>query len=338
MGTRQLMNIAPGSVASFEGIVGRSRCMHELYRKVQLAAATDVTILISGESGTGKELVARAIHRRSARQRSAFIAINCGALAQDLVPSELFGHEKGAFTGAVDIRNGLFERANDGTLFLDEVSSMDYRTQTSLLRILENREYRRVGGGRTHKTNARIIAATNKDLFQAVQNGHFRKDLYYRLEVFTIALPPLRMRQDDLPLLIAEFVRMFNHELGKKITKISDESIEYLRAYDWPGNVRELKNIIQRAIILSGGQALTADLLPDRMLKGKAKRQPLTMDMGLTLKEIEKRYIERTLQWLGGNKLKASQVLGISRRALYNKIQELPSTLGLCEKLKVLKI
>ena len=233
---------------SFDGLVAQSKLMQDIFWKINLAAENDITVLITGESGTGKELVAKSIHQRSPRSSCPFVPINMGAVTKDLAASELFGHVKGAFTGATELRDGLFENARGGTLFLDEVSTLDNKTQTSLLRILENREFRRVGGKKTIYTDARIIAATNKDLRKAVEEGSFRKDLYFRLEVFTITLPPLRERWIDIPLLIKEFIKRFNNEMDKCVKKVSKDAIDYLIQYDWPGNVRELKNVIQRAI------------------------------------------------------------------------------------------
>jgi len=318
----QELKISGKKTSSFDGLIGQSRLMKDVFWKINLAAENDITVLITGESGTGKELVARSIHNRSRRSGSPFVAINMGAVSKELVPSELFGHEKGAFTGAIEFKDGIFESASGGTLFLDEVSSLDSKTQTSLLRILENREFRRVGGKETIRTDARIIAATNKDLRKAVEEGIFRRDLYFRLEVFTFNLPPLREKWGDIPLLVKEFIKMFNKEMGKNINKVSKDALDYLIKYEWPGNVRELKNVIQRAMLLSKKNTLTPEYLPDRIIIDNPKRKDLNLEIGLPLKEIEKRYIERTLWWSRGNKLKAAKLLGISRRALYNKIEE----------------
>ncbi|MBN1861237.1 MAG: sigma-54-dependent Fis family transcriptional regulator [Candidatus Thermoplasmatota archaeon] len=307
---------------SFDGLVAQSKLMQDIFWKINLAAENDITVLISGESGTGKELVAKSIHHRSQRSGGPFIPINMGAVTRDLAPSELFGHVKGAFTGATELRDGLFENASGGTLFLDEVSTLDNKTQTSLLRILENREFRRVGGKKTIYTDARIIAATNKDLRKAVEEGTFRKDLYFRLEVFTITLPPLRERWIDIPLLIKEFIKRFNKDMGKHVKKVSKDAIDYLIKYEWPGNVRELKNVIQRAMLLSKKNIITAEFLPDRMITDHSQNKNLEIEIGLPLREVEKRYIERTLWWSRGNRVKAASMLGITRRTLYNKIDE----------------
>lgn len=311
-----------GGPVSFHGIIGRSECMQDIYWKIELVAQNGVTVLINGESGTGKELVARAIHNLSSRSSGPFFALNLGAFSKELVASELFGHEKGAFTGAVERKEGVFESARGGTLFLDEVSTLDRKSQVSFLRVLENREYRRVGGKRTLKTDARIVAATNRNLLNMVNKGTFRKDLYYRLEVFTINLPPLRKRREDIPILTSHFITMFNKELGTDLRGVSQEALAYLLAYDWPGNVRELKNNIKKAMILSDQHVITPEDLPKHILINETEQEEHeAWEIGLPLKEIEKRYIEQTLSWSRGNKMKAARMLGISRRALYNKIE-----------------
>jgi DNA-binding NtrC family response regulator len=313
--------ISDVKLKSFDSLIGQSDCMMETFWKITIASENDITVLITGESGTGKELVARAIHKRSSRAKGPFIPVNMGVLSRELAPSELFGHEKGAFTGAIEPQDGLFEISSGGTLFLDEIESLDHKTQSILLRILENREYRRVGGKKTIRTNARIIASTNKNLRDDVDSGTFRRDLYFRLEVFTINLPPLKKRRDDIPLLLKHFTTLFNKEMGKTINKISQDALDRLMHYTWPGNVRELKNIIQRAMLLSKKNIITPDVLPDRIQTKPLQRQTLDLEVGLPLKEVEKRYIENTLRRTRGNKLKAAQLLGISRRALYNKIE-----------------
>ena len=307
---------------TFDGIIGRSKLMKELKSKIELAAENDLTVLISGESGTGKELVARSIHKRSNRASGPFVTLNSGAMAKDLVPSELFGHERGAFTGATELKNGVFESANNGTLFLDELSSMDYKTQTSLLRVLENKEFRRVGGKKTFVTTARILTATNRNLQDLIKEGKFRKDLYYRFEVFIISVPPLRKHWEDIADMVRVFINDFNRELGKNIKKVPKETMDYLIKYDWPGNVRELRNNIQRAMMFAKGTRLLPEHLPKRLLDHNPQKKHLDIEIGLPLHDVEKRYIERTLWWLGGNKLKTAKALGISRRALYNKIEE----------------
>lgn len=317
----KLLTISDVRLKSFDNLIGQSDCMTEIYWKITIASENDITVLITGESGTGKELVARSIHTRSNRAKGPFIPVNMGVLSKELAPSELFGHEKGAFTGATAPQDGLFEIASGGTLFLDEVESLDHKTQSILLRILENREYRKVGGKKTIRTNARIIASTNKNLRDDVEAGTFRRDLYFRLEVFTINLPPLKNRCDDIPLLLKHFTALFNKEMGKSINKISQDALDRLMRYAWPGNVRELKNIIQRAMLLAKKNIITSNDLPERLQANPLQKQILNLEAGLPLKEVEKRYIENTLHWSQGNKLKAAKVLGISRRSLYNKIE-----------------
>jgi len=266
--------------------------------------------------------VARSIHKRSDRSKGPFVPINMGSVSKELAPSELFGHVKGAFTGATELQDGLFESARGGTLFLDEISTLDTKTQTSLLRIIENREFRRVGGKKTITTDARIIAATNRNLRQAVDQGAFRKDLLYRLEVFTINVPPLRERWEDVPLLVKHFMTQFNDEMRKNVRKIHRDALDCLIKYEWPGNVRELKNVVQRSVLLSQKNSIVSENLPERIITEDPKRRELNLELGLPLKEIEKRYIERTLWWTNGNKIKAAQMLGITRKTLYNKIDE----------------
>ena len=318
----QEQQIGEEKQASFDGIVGASKPIKDVFWKINLAAENDITVLITGESGTGKELVARSIHQRSDRSKGPFVPINMGSVSKELAPSELFGHVKGAFTGATELTDGVFASASGGTLFLDEISTLDGKTQTSLLRILENREFRRVGGKKTLKTDARIIAATNRNLRQAVDQGAFRKDLLYRLEVFTINLPPLRARWEDIPLLVKHFMAQFNKEMEKNIRKINRDALDYLVKYEWPGNVRELKNIVQRSVLLSKNNTIGTECLPDRIVTDDPKKKELNMELGLPLKEIERRYIERTLWWTRGNKIKAAKMLGITRKTLYNKIDE----------------
>ena len=318
----QELKITREKQKSFDGLVGQSKLMQDIFWKINLAAENDITVLITGESGTGKELVAKSIHNRSERSGGPFIPINMGAVTNELAPSELFGHVKGAFTGATELRDGMFENASGGTLFLDEVSTLDNKTQTSLLRILENREFRRVGGKKAIQTDARIITATNRNLRNAVEEGTFRKDLFFRLEVFTITLPPLRERWRDIPFLIKEFVKMFNKEMDRSVSKLSQDALDALIKYEWPGNVRELKNVIQRAMLLSKKNTLTTEYIPDRIISGDPQNKKINLELGLPLREIEKRYIEKTLWWSRGNKMKAAKLLGISRRALYNKIEE----------------
>lgn len=306
-----------------KSIIGTSKAIHEVFEKIQKVACEDVTVLILGETGTGKELAARAIHQLSKRREGPLIPVNMGAMAPEIVSSEIFGHEKGSFTGATDAREGIFKAADNGTLFLDEVGSMDHKTQTALLRILENRVFTKVGGRKTYKTNARIIAANDSDLRIAVKEKKFRRDLLYRLEVFTIHMPALRERWEDIPLLTNYFMAQFNQEMEQKpVSGITDEAIQLLTQYRWPGNVRELKNVIQGAMLLAETDQITSEDLPPRIGSDDSKGSRSLLRPGMSLKEVEKFYIAQTLQLTNGNKSKAAKSLGVSRRYLYNKIEE----------------
>jgi transcriptional regulator with GAF, ATPase, and Fis domain len=243
----------------FEDIVGASPKLQPVLARVSKVATTDSTVLITGETGTGKELIARAIHKRSKRANHAFVSVNCAALPKDLVPSELFGHEKGAFTGAVQRRLGRFELAEGGTIFLDEIGELPPETQVALLRVLQEREFERVGGNQTIRTDARVIAATHQDLPAAIEAGTFRSDLYYRINIFPIEIPSLRERSDDIPVLAEYFVKRFSSKAGKKIHRIDRRSLAQLQAYSWPGNIRELQNIIERSVILCEDDIFSID-------------------------------------------------------------------------------
>jgi DNA-binding NtrC family response regulator len=308
----------------FDNMVGSCDLMQTVYQRIQEAAAADVTVLITGETGTGKDLVAAAIHRHSLRQDEPYLAVNTGAMAPELIASELFGNEKGAFTGATTAKPGHFEQANGGTIFLDEISTMDAKTQVSLLRLLETQAFRRLGGRKTIKVNVRLIAATNEDLIEAVSRSAFREDLYYRFDVFRIGLPPLRERQGDILAIARAFVAQFNVAYHKTVEEIAPETSRFLERYPWPGNVRELKNAMQRAVLIARDRVLTADLLPDRI---RGIDQPPTAPPSppfppdMTLSAVEREHIASTLAWTGGNKTRTAEVLGISRRALYNKLE-----------------
>ena len=317
LATRQL-------IYKFDDIIGSCDQMQTVYKRIQEAAAADVIVLITGETGTGKDLVAAAIHRHSLRQGHAYLAVNTGAMAPELIASELFGNEKGAFTGATAAKPGHFEQANAGTIFLDEISTMDAKTQVSLLRLLETQAFRRLGGRKTIKVDVRLIAATNEDLGEAVARGAFREDLLYRFDVFRIALPPLRERHGDILVMAHEFIARFNSTYNKTVAEIAPETAHVLERYPWPGNVRELKNAIQRAVLIARGQVLTPDLLPERLCDRNelpaATARP-SFPSGMTLSEVEREHIANTLTSTGGNKKRAAELLGISRRALYNKLE-----------------
>jgi formate hydrogenlyase transcriptional activator len=301
----------------FEEIVGCSQSLRKVLKAVDKVAATDSTVLIIGETGTGKELIARAIHKRSRRSTQAFIRVNCAAIPQTLIASELFGHEKGAFTGAVERRIGRFESADGGTLFLDEVGDLPAETQISLLRVLQEREFERVGSVKPISVDVRILAATNKDLEAAVADGTFRRDLYSRLNVFPVYPPPLRERTDDIPLLVEYLIERFAKQAGKKITKISRSTLELFKAYDWPGNIRELQNVIERAVILCETTTLSVD-------ETWFKRESLSLITALNHSERE--MIERALSEsagrVGGPRGAAAR-LGVPRQTLDSKIKML---------------
>ncbi len=300
--------------------------MLEVFQRVVDAASADIPVLITGETGTGKDLVAGAIHNRSGRKDKPFIAVNMGAMSPELIASELFGHEKGAYTSANDMRKGSFERANGGTIFLDEISTMDEKCQVSLLRVLETKRFCRVGGERDIRVDVRVIAATNEDLEAAIQKHKFREDLYYRFDVFRIHLPPLRERLGGLTVLTHYFLAQFGTMYHKNIHVVSPETLRCLEGYSWPGNVRELKNVIQRAVLIAKGEQLTPDVLPVRIRKAVTSANgpalaTLPVHVGMTLEAAEKEFISMTLASTAGNKKKAASILGISRRALYDKLK-----------------
>jgi DNA-binding NtrC family response regulator len=311
------------AAAQFDDLIGSSAPMQGVYERIQTAAATDVTVLIAGETGTGKDLVAASIHRRSRRKDGPYLPVNTGAMVPELIASELFGYEKGAFTGATATKPGQFEQAHGGTIFLDEINTMDAKAQVSLLRLLDTQTLRRLGGRKAIKVDVRLIAATNEDLEEAMVRGTFRQDLYYRFDVFRIVLPPLRERGGDVRLLLQTFLSRFNALYTKRVTEFAPEAVQLLERYTWPGNVRELKNVIQRAVLIARGEVLTAELLPDRLRGIAATRtdtQSSPIRPGMRLCEAERELIVLTLAATGGNKQEAAKQLGISRRALYNKL------------------
>jgi len=303
-------------LVSADRIVGESPAMHQVMDLVEHVAKTDATVLILGESGTGKELIARAIHANSKRRYFPIVAVNCGALPESLLESELFGHEKGAFTGAQYRRQGKIELADGGTLFLDEVGAINVKMQVDLLRVLETRELTRVGGTRPIRVDFRVICATNQRLEAAVKEGRFREDFYYRINVFTIELPPLRARRSDIPALAHYFLERFARAIDKRITGIDPDALELLTAHDWPGNVRELSNAIERAMVVGKPPNIRREDLP---LRG-----PIATDLpgGDSLAEVEKRHIADVLRRTGGNVTRAAEILDIDRVTVYNKIRK----------------
>jgi DNA-binding NtrC family response regulator len=315
-----------GVPIEFEGMIAVGLAMRSVIRQIRDAAAVDIPVLITGETGTGKDLVAAAIHRQSGRKNKAYVAVNMGATAPELIASEVFGHEKGAFTGAADVRPGIFEQANGGTVFLDEVATMDEKTQISLLRVLEEKTVRRVGGAKSISVDVRIIAATNEDLYNNVAERRFREDLFYRLNVFHISVPPLRERVGAVTVLTDYFLSQFAATYGKDVERVSHETYKMLRRYPWPGNIRELKNVIQTAVLMVDGKELTPEFIPRRIrdaIGSDPKRDDgiCSFRVGATLGSVEKELIRMTLSRVSGNKKLAASILGISRRALYNKIK-----------------
>lgn len=305
---------------AIKNIIGFSGPMQQVFQMVNKVAPSDATVLIRGESGTGKELIAHAVHELSARSRQPFVAVNCGALPESLLESELFGHEKGAFTGADKLKLGRFELAGSGTIFLDEIGDISQATQVKLLRVLQAREIVRLGGTKTIPIQARTIAATNRHLEELLRSGVFREDLYYRINVFPITLPPLRERKDDIPALVEHFLKKHAFDL-KKIDKTA---LKILLNYNWPGNVRELENIIERALILAGENAVSTRELPPHLYVNDSASLPLEIpDDGISLEELEKSLINKALAKAHGNKSKAAKLLGITRRKLYSMIERL---------------
>lgn len=316
-----------GVPIEFEGMIAVGLPMRRVIRQIMEAAAVEIPVLITGETGTGKDLVAAAIHRQSGRKDKAYIAVNMGAMAPELIASEVFGHEKGAFTGAADVRPGIFEQASGGTVFLDEIATMDEKTQISLLRVLEEKTFRRVGGVKNIGVDVRIIAATNEDLEKNVAEKRFREDLFYRLNVFHISVPPLRERVGAVSVLTDYFLSHFASIYGKDVERISHETYKMLRRYPWPGNIRELKNVIQTAVLMVDGKELTPEFIPRRIRDAIGNDQTrddaiCSFRVGATLDSVENEFIRVTLSRVGGNKKLAASVLGISRRALYNKIKK----------------
>ncbi|MDR1837866.1 MAG: sigma-54 dependent transcriptional regulator [Treponema sp.] len=305
----------------FKSIIGNSRNMREVFDTMSRAAPTKASILITGESGVGKELVADAIHELSPRKDKPLIKVHCAALSASLLESELFGHEKGAFTGAVSRRKGRFELASGGTLFLDEIGEIDQNIQIKLLRVLQEKKFERVGGEQTVETDVRFIAATNKDLKAEIEKGGFREDLYFRLNVVNIHVPPLRERKDDIPLLAAAFLKEFADENGKNIEGIHEKARSRLYSYEWPGNIRELRNCIESAVVMCQSSVITVDDLPPP-LRISADEGWIHIRLGASMDECEKIIIRDTISHHQGNKSKAAETLGIGRKTLLRKIAE----------------
>jgi two-component system nitrogen regulation response regulator GlnG len=330
----------PSDDPGADPIVGRAPAMQEVYKAIGRVAGQDVTVLVLGESGTGKELVARALYQHSKRADKPFLAINCAAIPEGLLESELFGHEKGAFTGADRQRVGKFEQAHGGTIFLDEIGDMSPATQAKVLRVLQDQQFERIGGRDTLGVDVRVIAATNKDLRREVEAGRFRQDLFYRLNGVTIALPPLRDRKEDIPLLVDHFIRVANRKLDKHVTTVAPEALRVLGAHDWPGNVRELQNVVRYAVIQAVGEVLTAECLPAGVRGGTAPQPGRSPDDGLdvrrlvrdllafgspdvyrrVLAEVDRVVLAEVLRHVANNQVHASELLGISRTTLRAKL------------------
>jgi len=306
----------------FDAILGESAAMEAVFDVVKRVAPTEATVLLVGESGTGKELVAQAIHQESPRSDKPFVRVSCAALSETLLESELFGHERGSFTGAIARREGRFELADGGTLFLDEIGEIPPSVQVKLLRVLQQREFERVGGTQTVKVDVRVVAATNRDLLAEVAAGRFREDLFYRLNVVAVMLPPLRARKGDIPLLVSHFVNKFNQAHGKSVRGLLPGTLDALLRYDWPGNVRELENLIERAVVMALHDDLTADEFPPVLRGPSADLRSSNFIPGTTLREIERQAILRTLEIVEGSTSRAAAMLGISPRKIQYRLKE----------------
>ena len=302
------------------GIVGNAPALRRVLELARQAAPSSATVLLMGESGTGKELFARAVHGLSPRANGPCVAVNCAALPESIIEAELFGSERGAFTGATQTRDGRFSRADGGTLFLDEIGELSPHVQVKLLRVVQSGEFERVGGAHTIRVDCRIIAATNLDLAQQVKLGEFREDLYYRLNVINITLPPLRARREDIPLLADHFLRVYTEKNRKTVDGFSPGALARMVDYDWPGNVRELENSIERAVVLAKGQIIDESDLPETIIGQSRDAEELQIPIGTPLEEIERRVIRETLRFTGGDKKRAAQLLGIATRTIYRKI------------------
>ncbi len=307
----------------FEEMIAETQEMQNIFEQVRLIAKSKATVLISGESGTGKELLAKAIHYNSPRGKNRFLPVHCAALTETLIESELFGHERGAFTGAVSRKQGRFELASGGTLFLDEIADIPPSMQVKLLRVLETKEFMRVGGVTSIHVDVRIIAATNRNLQEEVDEGRFREDLFYRLKVIVFELPPLRNRKADIPILVKKFVDEFARENQKPVHSISHKAMARLIAYHWPGNIRELRNCIENTVVFLDKDTIDVEDLPPNLQETDTSSDTFSMPVGQPLELIEKQYIQQTLMIVDGNRTKAAQLLGISRRTLQRKLKEL---------------
>jgi DNA-binding NtrC family response regulator len=300
--------------------IGQSAPMRRVFELIERVAPSKASVAISGESGTGKEMVARAIHNLSTRRDKAFIAINCASIPATLIESELFGHERGAFTGADQRRPGVFELAHGGTLFLDELGEIPIELQAKLLRVLEEGRLRRLGGKVELEVDVRVLCATNRDLKAEIKAGRFREDLYFRLNVFQVPLPPLRERRDDIPILVQYFVEKFKGDSAKRVSGVHPDAMEMLKNHEWPGNIRELRNAVERAVILCDGELILREHLPPDMVGKGPERHSFRLPYGLSLDAVEREYILGSLQRNGNNKARTAESLGVSEKTLYNKL------------------
>jgi len=308
----------------FHQLIGKSPSMQKIYDLIERISDSSSNVLITGESGTGKELVAKAIHYNGVRKEGPFVAINCAAIPETLLESELFGYKKGAFTDAKSDKKGLIFEANEGTLFLDEITEMPLTLQAKLLRLIEDREVRPLGDTNSYPFDVRIISSSNRNIKSTIQEGRFREDLYYRLNVIDIQLPPLRERKEDIPLLIQHFITKFSNEFKKNISGVSKDALKLLLNYSWPGNVRELENVIQRAMTLSQHEVILPEDLPATVIQTPDKKLvEKALEENFTLDQLEKEYIKKVLIEAGGNKSKAAEILGLDRKTLYRKLEEL---------------
>lgn len=314
----------------FEQIIGHSESMEKLFERIKAVAATNANVLILGKSGTGKELIANAIHQNSKMKSHRFLPINCAAIPSEILESELFGHERGAFTGAISRKIGKFELASPGTIFLDEIGDMSLDLQVKLLRVLENRDFMRVGGSEMIKLNSRFLFATNTDLEKAVAEGGFREDLYYRINVVTLKIPPLRERRDDIPLLVRHYMRELSRENERPLPTIDAQVMDALNGFSWPGNVRELKNVIENMVIFCKDDRLTIDLLPSQLLKRQPATSAITVPPGMTMEALEREAIYQALARVNGNKTRAAEALGIGLRTLQRKLKDYQESEGNC--------
>ena len=312
----------PNSSSGISYIVGKSKSSRSIQKNIEIVAPTPMSVIITGETGTGKEYAAKEIHRLSKRSSGPFVAIDCGAIPKDLAGSEFFGHEKGAFTGAMQEKDGKFKHADGGTLFLDEIGNLTYEIQMKLLRVLQERKFTRIGGNKDLSVDVRILVATNEDLKKSVEEGDFREDLYYRLNEFSIELNPIRTRTEDMEEFVSNFIQLSNRQLGKNVKKATDEVMEKFKSYNWPGNLRELRNVVKRSVLLTTGDEILVESLPDEIVYTKPKTEESnTNSLKGVANEAERERILKVLNQTGNNKSKAAKILNIDRKTLYNKLK-----------------